>query len=129
MESDMSIARVPSGSHEVRGFHKPWLTKCAEQHPSSELEDASQPNDGDNIRTQPLPYDSNLEAIAQLANLRLGTQRAWISLVDATRQYILTEATENFPVGDEDRGIRDRWFNEHEPVSYTHLTLPTKRIV
>lgn len=42
--------------------------------------------------------DSTLTALAQLATLRLGAERAMISLIDGQRQYILAEATPNMCV-------------------------------
>lgn len=42
--------------------------------------------------------DSTLSALAQLATLRLGAERAMISLIDDERQYVLAEATPNMSV-------------------------------
>lgn len=47
---------------------------------------------GEGFTPQPSP-DSALTAYAQLATNRLGTERAFISLFDATHQYVLVEAT------------------------------------
>lgn len=42
--------------------------------------------------------DSALNAFAQLATIRLGTQRALISLIDSHRQHILAESTPSMPL-------------------------------
>ncbi|KAH7389316.1 hypothetical protein DE146DRAFT_620053 [Phaeosphaeria sp. MPI-PUGE-AT-0046c] len=42
--------------------------------------------------------DSTLTALAQLATLRLGAQRAMISLLDDSKQYILAEATPDMSI-------------------------------
>ncbi|KAJ9480644.1 hypothetical protein VN97_g12900 [Penicillium thymicola] len=47
---------------------------------------------GDGFNPQPSP-DSALTSYAQLGAIRLGTERAFISLFDRTHQYVLAEAT------------------------------------
>jgi hypothetical protein len=51
--------------------------------------------------------DSTLTALAQLATLRIGAERAMISLIDDQRQYILAEATPNMCVHPETPGDND----------------------
>ncbi|KAL2069080.1 hypothetical protein VTL71DRAFT_15418 [Oculimacula yallundae] len=46
--------------------------------------------------------DITLTALAQLATLRLGCQRSFISLIDNTKQYILAEATQTVSLVSED---------------------------
>ncbi|KAF9693756.1 hypothetical protein EKO04_008315 [Ascochyta lentis] len=51
--------------------------------------------------------DSTLTALAQLAALRMGAQRALISLIDDTHQHVLAEATPRSPLRPADQGNAD----------------------
>jgi hypothetical protein len=67
---------------EAQRLYRPWLQAV----------DAA----GNNTEPQSCD-DRNLHAIAELASLRLGTQRAIIFLVDDKSQHILAEATQTLP--------------------------------
>jgi hypothetical protein len=67
---------------EAQRLYRPWLQAV----------DAA----GNNTEPQSCD-DRNLHAIAQLAFLRLGTQRAIIFLIDDKSQHILAEATQTLP--------------------------------
>jgi GAF domain-containing protein len=67
---------------EAQRLYRPWLQAV----------DAA----GNNTEPQSRD-DRNLHAIAQLASLRLGTQRAIIFLIDDKSQHILAEVTQTLP--------------------------------
>jgi GAF domain-containing protein len=67
---------------EAQRLYRPWLHAV----------DAA----GNNTEPQSCD-DRNLHAIAELASLRLGTQRAIIFLVDDKSQHFLAEATQTLP--------------------------------
>ncbi|PWY83335.1 two-component sensor protein histidine protein kinase [Aspergillus heteromorphus CBS 117.55] len=70
--------------------------------------------DGDAETTTPPPgvdvrlsSDITLTALAQLAVFRFGCNRAFISLIDGARQYIIAEATKSVSLRDKDRHAPD----------------------
>lgn len=54
--------------------------------------------------------DKALSAFAQLAVLRLNAQNVLISLIDASTQTVLAEATRNLSLGDLDGGAKNDLF-------------------
>jgi hypothetical protein len=78
----MQDATTSCCQSEAQTLYRPWL----------------QANDATGNSTEPQSRnDRNLHTIAQLASLRLGTQRAIIFLIDDGSQHILSEATQNLP--------------------------------
>ena len=73
---------------------------------------------------------SNINAIAQKAKEDLGINLELTALdTDATAQRVVTQP-KSFDIADiEYFTLKKVWPSGNMPVSYTHLTLPTKRIV
>lgn len=73
--------------------------------------------------------DSTLTALAQLATLRLGANRAMISLIDDSKQYILAEATPEMSIfPDSDGDHRDTlWLGSVSiPRTWASMQDPTR---
>ncbi|RMJ15273.1 hypothetical protein CDV36_005079 [Fusarium kuroshium] len=110
----MSSSSELQRDREVQGYLQSWQVAqgsslkvarnldniVASHHPLGELPG----------HTPQASSDKALSAFAQLAVLRLNAQNALISLIDASTQTVLAEATRNLRLGDLDGGAKNDLF-------------------
>ncbi|KAI1136371.1 hypothetical protein F5Y05DRAFT_415140 [Hypoxylon sp. FL0543] len=81
---------------DLNKYYQPWLD-------SKRLKTVPADTGPDESRTARCSHDTTLTALAQLAALRLNVKRAMVSLIDASTQIILAEATRTLSLIDERR--------------------------
>ncbi|KAJ4189327.1 hypothetical protein NW755_006145 [Fusarium falciforme] len=111
----MSSSSELQRDREVQGYLQSWqIAQGSSLKVARNLDNivASHPEAGGELpgHTPQASSDKALSAFAQLAVLRLNAQNVLISLIDASTQTVLAEATRNLSLGDLDGGAKNDLF-------------------
>ncbi|KAM0420896.1 hypothetical protein ACHAPT_011285 [Fusarium lateritium] len=104
----MSSSSELQRDREVQGYFQSWqIAQGSSLKVSRNLDSIVDPHLPESGYTPQASSDKALSAFAQLAVLRLNGQRALISLIDASTQIVLAEATRTLRLGDLDGGAKN----------------------
>jgi hypothetical protein len=99
----MSKSYEPQREREVQRYLQSWqVAQGSSLNVALSVDSIAAPDLRDTGYKPHASSDKALTAFAQLAVLRLNVKRAMVSLIDATTQTILAEATRNLRLGDKD---------------------------